>query len=50
MMNKDLVMEIVVDPLSLKTQIHIPIDIFKLELLLELLYVEMKDFLVLMPE
>ena len=50
MMNKDLVMETVGDLLSLKTQITIPIDIFKLELLLVLLYVEKKDFLVLMPE
>ena len=50
MLNKDLVREIVEDLLSLKTQIHIPIDMFKLELLLVLLYVEMKVFLVLMPE
>ena len=50
MLNKDLVREIVGDLLSLKTQIHIPIDTFKLVLLLALLYVEMKVFLVLMPE
>ena len=50
MLKKELAMETVGDPLSLKTQIHFLIDIFKLELLLELLYVEMKDFLVLMPE
>ena len=43
-------MEIVADPSSLKTRTRIPIDMSKLELLLVLLYVEKKDFLVLMPE
>ena len=50
MKNKGLVMEIAEDPSSLKTQIHVPIDMCKLELLLVLLYVEKKDFLVPMPE
>ena len=50
MKNKDLVMETVGDLLSLKIQIHFQTDMFKLGLLLVLLNVEMKDFLMFMPE